>query len=363
MPALKQLSVAGPPVVVSPGAIARLGPEVVAKAPAYRYAIITDSNVGPLLAERVAASFEDQSAVSVLTVSAGEIYKTRDSWTTLTDQLSSTGHSRDTTIIGLGGGMVGDLAGFVAATYMRGVPLVHVPTSLLAMVDSAHGGKTGVDTIGGKNLVGAFHPASAIFIDPEVLATLPLREFQSGLAEILKHGVVKDVQYFTDVVAELPGLLSQSGVSGDSLARLIVRSVEIKTEVVARDEREYGLRKILNFGHTLGHGIEAASGYSLLHGEAVAIGMCAEARAAERAGIAEAGTAEAVRDAVCRAGLPTALPLDVGVERVMQIARTDKKKRSGGIEYALPEKVGRMAGRDSGWTLPLPDALVQEALQ
>ena len=259
--------------------------------------------------------------------------------------------------------MVGDLAGFVAATYMRGVPLVHVPTSLLAMVDSAHGGKTGVDTIGGKNMVGAFHPAAAIFIDPEVLATLPLREFQSGLAEILKHGVVKDAQYFTDVVAELPGLLSQSGVSGDTLARLIVRSVEIKTEIVARDEREHGLRKILNFGHTLGHGIEAASGYSLLHGEAVAIGMCAEARAAERAGIAEAGTAEAVRKAVCLAGLPTALPLDVGVERVMQLVGADKKKRSGGIEYALPERVGRMAGRDSGWTLPLPDALVQEALQ
>ena len=363
MPALKQLAVAGPPVVVSPGAVSRLGPAIVAYAPAFRYAIITDSNVGPLFAERVAASFEDQNSASVLTISAGETHKTRDSWATLTDQLSSTGYGRDTTIIALGGGMVGDLAGFVAATYMRGLPLVHVPTSLLAMVDSAHGGKTGVDTIGGKNLVGAFHPAAAVFVDPEVLATLPLREFQSGLAEILKHGVVKDAQYFTDVVAELPGLLSQSGVSGDTLARLIVRSVEIKTEIVARDEREHGLRKILNFGHTLGHGIEAASGYSLLHGEAVAIGMCAEARAAERAGIAEAGTAEAVRKAVCLAGLPTALPLDVGVERVMQLAGADKKKRSGGIEYALPERVGRMAGRDSGWTLPLPDALVQEALQ
>lgn len=363
MPALKQLAVAGPPVVVSPGSLARLGPEIAAAAPAFRYAIITDSNVGPLFAERVAASFEDRGSVSILTIPAGETHKNRDSWATLTDQLSSTGHGRDTTIVSLGGGMIGDLAGFVAATYMRGVPLVHLPTSLLAMVDSAHGGKTGVDTIGGKNLVGAFHPAAAIFIDPEVLATLPLREFQSGLAEILKHGIVRDVQYFTDVVAGLPGLLSQSGVSGDTLARLIVRSVEIKTEIVARDEREHGLRKILNFGHTLGHGIEAASGYSLLHGEAVAIGMCAEARAAERAGIAEAGTAEAVRNAVCRAGLPTALPLDVGVERVMQLARADKKKRSGGIEYALPERVGRMAGRDSGWTLPLPDALVQEALQ
>ncbi|HEX6252278.1 MAG TPA: iron-containing alcohol dehydrogenase, partial [Gemmatimonadaceae bacterium] len=173
MSRLKQLSVPGPPVVVSPGVLARVGIEIEAAAPAFRYAIITDSNVGPLQAERVATSFTDRSSVSVLTVPAGEAHKTRDSWATLTDQLSSTGHGRDTTIVALGGGMVGDLAGFVAATYMRGVPLVHLPTSLLAMVDSAHGGKTGVDTSGGKNLVGAFHPAAAIFIDPEVLATLP----------------------------------------------------------------------------------------------------------------------------------------------------------------------------------------------
>ena len=363
MSALRKLSVTGPSVVVSPGSLAQLGAEIAAVAPAFRYAIITDSIVGPLYAERLAGSFPDPTSVSVLTISAGESHKTRDSWATLTDQLSNTGHGRDTVIVALWGGMIGDLAGFVAATYLRGISLIHVPTSLLAMVDSAHGGKTGVDTTGGKNLVGAFHPATAIFIDSEVLATLPLREFQSGLAEILKHGIVQDVQYFADVVAELPGLLSQSGVSGDTLARLIVRSVEIKTEIVARDEREHGLRKILNFGHTLGHGIEAASGYSLLHGEAVAIGMCAEARAAERAGIAEAGTAEAVREAMCLAGLPTALPLSVSVERVMQLARADKKKRSGEIEYALPERVGRMAGRDSGWTLPLPDTLVQEVLQ
>ncbi len=363
MTSSKKLAVPGPPVVVARGSFATLGAGVASAAPAFRYAIITDSTVGPLYADQLRASFPEPNQVTVLTIPAGETHKTRDSWETLTDQLSSTAHGRDTTIVALGGGMIGDLAGFVAATYMRGINLVHVPTSLLAMVDAAHGGKTGVDTAGGKNLVGAFHPPVAIFIDPEVLATLPLREFQAGLAEILKHGIVKDVQYFTDVAAELPGLLSQSEVSGDRLAQLIVRSIEIKTEIVARDEREHGLRKILNFGHTLGHGIEAASGYSLLHGEAVAIGMCAEARAAERAGIAEAGTAGAIRGAVCRAGLPTALPLDVSVERVMQLAHADKKKRSGELEYALPERIGRMAGGDSGWTLPLPDALVKEAMQ
>lgn len=347
---------------VSRGELSALGERIRKAAPAFRYALVTDSVVGPLWADRIAASFPD-SALSVLTVTSGESHKTRDSWATLIDQLSSTGYGRDTTIIALGGGMIGDLAGFVAATYMRGVPLVHVPTTLLAMVDAAHGGKTGVDTIGGKNLVGAFHPPAAVFIDTEVLGTLPLREFQAGLAEILKHGVVKDAQYFADVVAELPGLLTQSEASGDRMLRLIVRSVEIKTGIVASDEREHGLRKILNFGHTLGHGIEAASGYSLLHGEAVAIGMCAEAKAAERAGIAEAGTAEAIRKAVCMAGLPSALPLDVGVERVMQLARADKKKRSGELEYALPERIGSMAGGDSGWTLKLPDDLVKEALQ
>lgn len=363
MPPTGKLTVAGPPVFVARGSLSSLGGQIVATAPAFRYAIITDSTVGPLYAGRLAASFPDEGSVAVLTVPAGESHKTRDSWTTLIDQLSSTGHGRDTTIIALGGGMVGDLAGFVAATYMRGVNLVHIPTTLLAMVDAAHGGKTGVDTPGGKNLVGAFHPPVAIFADPEVLATLPLREFQSGLAEILKHGIVRDRQYFADVAAGLPGLLSQAEVSGDRLTRLIVRSVEIKTEIVARDEREHGLRKILNFGHTLGHGIEAASGYSLLHGEAVAIGMCAEALAAERAGIADAGTADAVRGAVCRAGLPTALPLNVSVERVMQLARADKKKRSGALEYAVPERIGRMAGGDGRWTVPLPDALVQEVLR
>ncbi|MGI8617535.1 MAG: 3-dehydroquinate synthase [Gemmatimonadaceae bacterium] len=363
MLASKKLPVPGPPVVVARGSLATLGREIVAASPAFRYAVITDSTVGALYGARLAASFPEPGKASLLIVSAGESHKNRDSWATLTDQLSSTGHGRDTTVVALGGGMIGDLAGFVAATYMRGINLVHVPTTLLAMVDAAHGGKTGVDTTAGKNLVGAFHPATAIFIDPEVLATLPLREFQSGLAEILKHGVVNDAQYFADVVAELPGLLGQAEAGGDRLARLIVRSVEIKTEIVARDEREHGLRKILNFGHTLGHGIEAASGYSLLHGEAVAIGMCAEAKAAERAGIAEAGTADAVRGAVCLAGLPTGLPLDVSVERVMQLARADKKKRSGALEFALPERIGRMAGSDSGWTLPLPDALVEEAMQ
>lgn len=358
-----RLSVTGPPVVVARGSLDSLGGEVAAVAPAHRYAIITDSIVGPLYADRVAASFADARLVTIFAVSPGEASKTRDSWATLTDQLTTTGHGRDTTVIALGGGMVCDLAGFVAATYMRGIKLVHVPTTLLAMVDAAHGGKTGVDTVGGKNLVGAFHPAAGIFVDPEVIDTLPLREFQAGLAEILKHGVVRDEQYFSDVVAELPGLLSQTETSGDRLARFIVRSIEIKTEIVSRDEREQGLRKILNFGHTLGHGIEAASGYSLLHGEAVAIGMCAEARAAERAGIAETGTADVIQAAVCRAGLPTALPLDVDVGRVMQLAHADKKKRSGALEYALPERIGSMAGGESGWTLPLPDELVKEVLR
>jgi len=359
----EKLSIPGPPVVVRRGSLATLGAAIEEAAPAFRYAIITDSTVGALYGTRLANSFTEPAEVSILTVSPGETHKTRDSWATLSDQLSSTGHSRDTTVIALGGGMIGDLAGFVAATYMRGINLVHVPTTLLAMVDAAHGGKTGVDTVEGKNMVGAFHTPHAIFVDPQLLATLPLREFQSGLAEILKHGIVKDAEYFADVVAELPGLLSQSEASGDTLGGLIVRSIEIKTEIVAQDQLEHGLRKILNFGHTIGHGIEAASGYSLLHGEAIAIGMCAEAIAAERAGIAEAGTAAAIHRAVCRAGLPTALPMDVSVERVMQLLGADKKKRSGGVQYALPERIGRMAGGDSGWTLPLPDSLVKEALQ
>jgi 3-dehydroquinate synthase len=300
--------------------------------------------------------------VFTVIIPAGEQHKTREQWAAITDMLLANGCGRDTTIVALGGGVIGDLAGFVAATYMRGVPVVQIPTTLLAMVDASVGGKTAVDTPAGKNLVGAFHPPAIVVIDPATLASLPHRELRAGLAEVIKHGVVADNAEFEVVHAILPALLSANPPQRE-LESLIERSVRIKATIVAADERELGLRKVLNFGHTIGHGIEAASDYALLHGEAIAMGMVAEARLAERAGIADSGTANAIEDAVMRAGLPTrGFPTRIATDRVLQLMRSDKKQRRGVLEYSLPKRIGEMAGEDSAWGIPIPDELTMEVI-
>ena len=346
-------------MIVSAGSLASAGELVREVAPAHRYAIITDDIVGPLYASRVVESFTD-ARVDVLTIPTGERHKTRESWARLTDELLAAGFGRDSTVVALGGGVVGDLAGFVAATFMRGIPVVQLPTTLLAMIDSSVGGKTGVDTPAGKNLVGAFHPPSLVISDPAALATLPPEQLRSGLAEAIKHGVIADERYFERVVADLPTLLAQP--SGPGMLGLISRSVEIKADVVARDEREGGLRKTLNFGHTLGHAIESESGYRLLHGEAVAIGMVLESVLAERVGVAEAGTARRVRDAVERAGLPASRPEDMNADRVLAATRSDKKARRGTAEFALPRRVGAMAGEETNWAVRIDEDAVLAVL-
>jgi 3-dehydroquinate synthase len=346
-------------VIVSAGSLASAGELVREVAPAHRYAIITDDIVGPLYASRVVESFTD-ARVDVLTIPTGERHKTRESWARLTDELLAAGFGRDSTVVALGGGVVGDLAGFVAATFMRGIPVVQLPTTLLAMIDSSVGGKTGVDTPAGKNLVGAIHPPSLVISDPAALATLPPEQLRSGLAEAIKHGVIADERYFERVVADLPTLLAQP--SGPGMLGLISRSVEIKADVVARDEREGGLRKTLNFGHTLGHAIESESGYRLLHGEAVAIGMVLESVLAERVGVAEAGTARRVRDAVERAGLPASRPEDMNADRVLAATRSDKKARRGTAEFALPRRVGAMAGEETNWAVRIDEDAVLAVL-
>jgi 3-dehydroquinate synthase len=272
------------------------------------------------------------------------------------------GYGRDSTIIALGGGVVGDLAGFVAATFMRGIPVVQVPTTLVAMIDASVGGKTAVDTPAGKNLVGSFHPPAAVLVDPQLLATLPLRELRAGFAEALKHGVIADEPYLNSVAASAPALLSAEGSKSDSMLSLIVPSIEIKAEIVSRDEREEGLRRILNFGHTIGHAVELVSGYSLIHGEAVAIGMALESELAEQIGVAQTGTAAAVCRALRSAGLPTSLPAGSDGDAVMEAMRADKKGRSGKMQLALPLRIGAMAGADSGWTVSVSDDQLREVL-
>lgn len=349
-------------VTIASGALDELGDAVRASAAAHRYAIITDSNVAPLYGERVRSALGESSA-RVYTIPAGEAFKTREIWGALTDSLLADGVGRDSAVVALGGGVVGDLAGFVAATYMRGIPFVQVPTTLLAMIDASIGGKTGLDTPAGKNLVGAFHQPAAVVVDPSVLRSLPLAHLRAGLAEAIKHGVIADAAYFEFVSSTARDL--RDGPPGDllPLTRIIQRSVAIKADVVWRDEREGGVRKTLNFGHTIGHAIELCSDYRMLHGESVAVGMVLESEVAERLGIAEVGTASRIRTAVESAGLPADRPTDMGPGEILAATRSDKKARGGVVEYALPARVGAMAAADRGWSIPVPDAAVMEVLQ
>lgn len=351
------------PVWLGAGSLTHLGHVVAAAAPAHRYVLVTDETVAGLHARVAVDALAALAAAPPLVVAMlpGEAHKTRDTWAAVTDRLLAAGCGRDTTIVALGGGVVGDLAGFVAATYLRGVPVVQLPTTLLAMVDASIGGKTAVDTPAGKNLVGAFHPPAAVLLDPALLATLPARDLAAGAAEALKHGVIASERHFDDVAAELPALARGAPDAG-ALERLVGESVAIKAAVVAADLTEQGRRKTLNFGHTLGHAVERASGYALRHGEAVALGMALESELAERLGVARAGTAARVRTACAAGGLPVTLPADLEPATVLAATRGDKKARAGRVEYALPGAVGTMAECGGRWTTPVPDDVVLAVL-
>ncbi|HET6372645.1 MAG TPA: 3-dehydroquinate synthase, partial [Candidatus Polarisedimenticolia bacterium] len=236
---------------------------------AARYALVTDSNVAPLHARPLLAALTAAGLPTMLIeFPAGEGNKTRSTKEAVEDALAAAGVGRDAAVIALGGGVVCDLAGFVAATYHRGIPYVQVPTTLLAMVDASVGGKTGVDTPQGKNLIGAFHQPAAVFIDTEYLATLPGRDYRSGLAEVVKAGAICDADLFELLRREAPRLLARDP---SLVPEVIERSCRIKAQVVAADEKEGDLRKILNFGHTIGHALEAVTGFAMTHGEAVAV--------------------------------------------------------------------------------------------
>ncbi len=262
-------------------------------------------------------------------------------------------------MVALGGGVVGDVAGFVAATYLRGVPYIQAPTTLLAMIDSSIGGKTGVDVPAGKNLLGAFHQPRLVVADLDLLGTLPAPQLAAGIAEAVKHGAIADADYFAFLEREHDAVTTKQP---DALERLVRRSVEIKAGVVAADERETGRRAILNFGHTVAHAVEATAKFAVLHGEAVAIGMAYEARLAERLGIAAAGTADRIRRLLERYDLPLELPESATPDELLATMQLDKKARAGTVRFALPEVVGRMHADGSGWTVAAPERVVREVL-
>ena len=300
--------------------------------------IVSNDVVAPLYLQRVAAGLDDR-AFSTLILPDGEAHKTLDSAARVFAALAELRASRDATIIALGGGVIGDLAGFAAACWMRGIACVQMPTTLLAMVDSSVGGKTAIDLPQGKNLVGAFHQPRAVIADTDTLATLPDRELHSGFAEVVKYGALGDAAFFGWLENRADDLLAREP---EVLADAIAQCCEQKAAIVARDETEQGERALLNFGHTFGHALETATGYgTLLHGEAVAIGMCLAARLSTQTGLASGADAERLAGLLRRLGLPTTVPAGLDAQHLLDLMRLDKKNVSGGLRLILWRGVGQ----------------------
>ncbi len=327
---------------------------------AYSYALVTDSTVSSLYGKKMFASFKKEGLLThLISFPTGEKYKTRRVKAWVEDEMMKLGMGRDSAIIALGGGVVGDLAGFVAATYNRGIPLVQVPTTLLATVDSSVGGKTGVDTGWGKNLIGAFYQPWRVYIDVEPLKTLPAKELRNGLAEVIKYGIIKDKRLFELLEKKLEDIFL---INQDILIFIIKRSCEIKGKIVELDEREGDLRKILNFGHTVGHAIENLLGYKISHGEAISIGMVVEGRVAVELGLWEETELKRLILLFSRAGLPTNPPKKLNFQKMLASMKLDKKARGGRIEMVLPQKIGKMYRTEMEYGVKVEEKLILTTL-
>ena len=330
------------PIFIGDNLLSTLGRRCAALKLGARCAVISDRNVAPLYAKKVLASLAAAGFnASLITVPAGETAKSLKTVESCYDQLAKHRLERKSFIVALGGGVVGDLAGFVAATYLRGIAFIQVPTTLLAQVDSSVGGKVGVNLKAGKNLVGAFYQPQLVLCDLGTLATLPKREFRAGLAEVIKYGIIYDAALFARLEKDLPRLLA-----GDrsKLAAVIARCCEIKAEVVGQDETESGLRAILNFGHTIGHAIEATCGYGkYLHGEAISIGQVAAAElSAEILGLSTDEVAR-ITQLFARAGLPIRIKLTAShLQRLLNAMLLDKKVSAGVVKFVLAKKIGQV---------------------
>ncbi len=343
-------------VLVGTGLLAQLPRSLAETVGARRYAVISDDEVAALHGHAVMEHLREAGLdASLFTFPAGEVSKTRKSWSILTDEMLEAGFGRDACVVAVGGGVTTDLAGFVAATYLRGIPVVQVPTSYLAMIDASVGGKTGVDVHAGKNLVGAFHPPRLVVADTDTLRTLPRHERAQGLVEAFKHGAILDSGYFERLELGVDALLH---ADPDSAAEAVLRSVELKAEVVGEDEFEGGYRQILNFGHTLGHALEAASKYEMGHGSAVALGMLLEAELGERLGVTEPGTRARLEGPLTRlVGTPRA----VDVEAAVPYLRSDKKVRAGKMRVVLLRRLGEVDAGD-GWSHEVSEEALVQAL-
>jgi 3-dehydroquinate synthase len=330
-------------VLVGRGILARLPEEIAESFPAHLAVVVSDDRVFPLHGEPVLRALRAVGLrAEPLVFPEGETSKTRETKSALEDGLLALGAGGDTLILAVGGGVTGDLAGFVASTWHRGIPVVQVPTSLLAMTDAALGGKTAVNLPGGKNLVGTFHQPFALWADLETLSTLPEREYRAGLAEAVKSAAIADAAGFRAMEDEAGALGAREPSAVERAVRV---GLEVKARFVAEDEIEQGRRAALNFGHTVAHALEAVSSWTILHGEAVSIGLVAEARIAVRRLGFPAEQAERVRGLLSGLGLPTEPPRGLDRGLAIEAIRRDKKRRKGVVRVALPERLGTMPNR------------------
>ena len=344
-----QLSTHPYPIVIGDGALGSLGAQVQAQGfkAGTKVLVVTNPVVNghygaTALASLRAAGYD----AYLLEIDAGEDQKTPATVALIHDAAFAQKLERGSLIVALGGGVVGDMAGFAAASWLRGIAVVQVPTTLLAMVDAAIGGKTGVNHPGGKNLIGAFHQPRLVLIDPQCLATLPPREFRAGMAEVIKYGVIGDGALFGDLEAAGERLAAMDQLPPTLLQQILERSAAAKAKVVAADEREGGLRAILNYGHTLGHVVEALCGYgTYLHGEAVAIGMVAAGELSLELGLWSADDQRRQRQVIAAAGLPVCWP-ELQAEAVLACLQGDKKVRDGRVRFVLPTALGAVEIRD-----------------
>jgi len=328
------------------------------------YCIITDSKVKRLFGNNLLKQFKNKKVkVNLISFSAGEKYKTVKTVERISEEMLSKNFDRRTCVIALGGGVVGDLAGFVAATYLRGVNFVQVPTTLLAMVDSSVGGKTGVNLSKGKNSFGAFYQPKKVYIDPKFLKKLPKSEIRNGLSEVVKHAIIKDKKFFTYLEENYKKLLS---LNPKIMSQVIKRNCEIKARVVEKDEKEINYRRIVNYGHTIGHALEVLGNYKKFkHGEAISIGMAVEAGVSQKMGYLSEQEAERIKKLLHNIGLPIKIPKDskFSSKKIMQATQKDKKTINGTVYYALPKSIGKILSKNKKYAVKVADSVILRALE
>lgn len=304
-----------------------------------RYVVISDRKVAALYGKPMLKSLAGNSIqVELLTFKGGERDKTRQTKEMLEDKLFKNMHDRTSVIIALGGGITGDIAGFTAATFMRGIPYIQVPTTLLAQIDSSIGGKTGANHQSGKNLIGSFHQPSLVLIDPNTLQTLSQKELLNGIAEIIKHSIIKSSTLFKELQSNIKNIVTIN--SDYDFVPIIWENCRIKAKVVMEDEKEGDLRRILNFGHTIGHAVEILSQGSISHGEAVSMGMVAESKMALMKGLLKEHDFNAIKELIREAGLPDKIPSSLSWSNIVSKTKHDKKTEKGIVNYSLPDRIG-----------------------